>query len=115
MTQRLKYEVSGKLEQVPNALLLLARQRGLKWLTICAMKYEALALRRQMPLQRFKPLDRLMVARPQLFDGISGDFRVTADPTRSGLGRFVAVREQSLASRLMTLHTMGLAPPHGHH
>jgi hypothetical protein len=44
-----------------------------------------------------------------------GDFRVTVDPTRPGLGRFAAVREQSLASRLMTLQTMGLARPDGPH
>ena len=41
---------------------------------------------RQVPLQRFTPLDRLIVARTQPLDGISGDLRVTADPTRSGLG-----------------------------
>jgi hypothetical protein len=74
-----------------------------------------LALRRQVPLQRFTPLDRLIVARTQPLDGISGDLRVTADPTRSGLGRFATVREQSLASRLMTLQTMGLAWPDGPH
>jgi hypothetical protein len=62
-----------------------------------------LALRRQVPMQRFTPLDRLIVARTQPLGGISGDLRVTADPTRSGLGRFAVVREQSLASRLMTL------------
>ena len=74
-----------------------------------------LALRRQVPLQRFTPLDRLIVARAQPLDGISGDLRVTADPTRPGLGRFAAVREQSLASRLITLQTMGFARPDGQH
>ena len=74
-----------------------------------------LALRRQVPLQRFTPLDRLIVARTQPLDGISDDFRVTADPTHPGLGRFAAIREQSLASRLMTLQTMGLARPDGPH
>ena len=80
----------------------------------CRTEQDAgLALRRQVPLQRFTPLDRLIVARAQPLDGISDDFQVTADPTRSGLGRFAAVREQSLASRLMTLQTMGLARPDG--
>jgi type IV secretory pathway VirD2 relaxase len=73
------------------------------------------AFRRQVPLQRFTPLDRLIVARAQPLDGISGDFKVTADPTRPGLGQFAAVREQVLASRLMTLQTMGLARPDGLH
>jgi type IV secretory pathway VirD2 relaxase len=75
----------------------------------------ALALRRQVPLQRFTPLDLLIVARAQPLDGISDDLQVTADPTRPGSGRFAAVREQSLASRLMTLQTMGLARPDGQH
>jgi len=73
------------------------------------------AFRRQVPLQRFTPLDRLIVTRTQPLDGISGDLRVTADPTGPGLGRFAAVREQSLAARLMTLQTMGLARPDGPH
>ncbi len=73
-----------------------------------------LALRRQVPLQRFTPIDRLILARAQP-DGGVGDFPVTADPTRPGLGRFAAVREQSLASRLMTLETMGLARADGAH
>jgi len=67
------------------------------------------ALRRQVPVQRFTPLDRLIVARALTPDEVSGDCRVVADPTRPGLGRFAAVREQSLAARLMTLETMGLA------
>ena len=75
----------------------------------------ALAFRRQVPLQRFTPLDRLIVARTQPLDGISGDFRVTVDPALPGLGPFAAIREQSLASRLMTLQTMGLARPDGAH
>ena len=74
-----------------------------------------LSLRRQIPLQRFTPLDRLIVARTQPLDGDSGDVRVQADPTRPGLGRFAAVREQSLAARLMTLETMGLARGDGPH
>jgi hypothetical protein len=74
-----------------------------------------IAVHRQIPLQRFTPLDRLIVARAQSFDGISGDFWVTADPTRPGLGHFASVREQSLASRLMTLQMMGLAAPDGPH
>ena len=74
-----------------------------------------LAFRRQVPLQRFTPLDRLIVARTQPLDGISGDFRVTVDPALPDLGPSAAVREQSLASRLMTLQTMGLARPDGPH
>ena len=74
-----------------------------------------LALRRQVPLQRFTPLDRLILARTQSPQGDIGDLPVTADPTRPGLGRFAAVREQSLASRLMTLETMGLARADGAH
>jgi hypothetical protein len=70
---------------------------------------------RQVPLQRFTPLDRLIVARTQPLDGISDDFRVTVDPTLPGLGPFAAIREQSLACRLMTLQTMGLARPDGPH
>jgi hypothetical protein len=73
------------------------------------------ALRRQVPLQRFTPLDRLIMARTQPLGGFSEDFQVTADPTRPGLGRFAAVREQSLASRLITLQTMGLARANGPH
>jgi hypothetical protein len=49
------------------------------------------------------------VARTQPVEGNFGELRVTADPTRPGLGRFAAVREQLLAARLMTLETMGLA------
>jgi hypothetical protein len=71
------------------------------------------ALRRQVPLQRFTPLDRLIVARTQTLDGFSGDFKVTADLTRPRLGQFAVVREQSIASRLMILQTMGLAEPDG--
>ena len=73
------------------------------------------ALGRQVPLQRFTPLDRLIVARTQPVEGNFGDLRVTADPTRPGLGRFAAIREQSLAARLMTLQTMGLARHDGPH
>ena len=46
----------------------------------------ALAFRRQVPLQRFTPLDRLIVARTQPLDGISGDFRVTASWPRAICG-----------------------------
>ena len=74
-----------------------------------------LALGRQVPLQRFTPLDRLIVARTQPMEGDFGDLRVAADPTLPGLGRFAAVREQSLAARLMTLETMGLARRDGTH
>ena len=74
-----------------------------------------LSLRRQIPLLRFTPLDRLIVARTQPLDGDSGDARVQADPTRPSLGRFAAVREQSLEARLMTLETMGLARADGPH
>lgn len=74
-----------------------------------------LALRRQVPLQRFTPLDRLILARTQPAEGGLGDLPVTVDPARPGLGRFAAVREQSLASRLMTLETMGLARADGAH
>ncbi len=75
----------------------------------------SLALRRQVPLQRFTPIDRLILARTQSPEGGVGDLPVTADPTRPGLGRFAAVREQSLASRLMTLETMGLVRADGTH
>jgi hypothetical protein len=75
----------------------------------------ALALRWQVPLQRFTPLDRLIVGRTLSMEGDFGDVRVVADPTRPGLGRFAAVREQSLAARLMTLETMGLARHDGPH
>jgi type IV secretory pathway VirD2 relaxase len=74
-----------------------------------------LALRRQVPLLRFTPLDRLVLARTQPAEGGVGDFPVTADPTSPGLGRFAATREQALASRLMTLETMGLARADGTH
>jgi len=74
-----------------------------------------LALGRQVPLQRFTPLDRLIVGRTQPVEGDFGDLRVTADPTLPGLGRFAAVREHSLAARLMTLETMGLARRDGPH
>jgi len=74
-----------------------------------------LALGRQVPLQRFTPLYRLIVARTQSVEGDFGDLRVAADPTRPGLGRFAAVREHSLAARLMTLGTMGLARQDGPH
>jgi hypothetical protein len=74
-----------------------------------------LALRRQVPLQRLTQLDRLILARTQSPQGDIGDLPVTADPTRPGLGRLAAVREQSLASRLMTLETMGLARADGAH
>lgn len=73
-----------------------------------------LALRRQVPLQRFTPIDRLILARTQPDEGV-GDSQVTADPTRPGLGRFAVIREQSLASRLMALETMGLARADGEH
>ncbi len=75
----------------------------------------ALALSRQVPQQRFTPLDRLIIIRGET-TGVGPDsFTVAADPTRSGLGRFAAVREQSLAARLMALETMGLAHAHGAH
>lgn len=73
------------------------------------------ALKRQVPLQRFTPLDRSILTRAQPVPGVSHEFSVTADPTRPGLGRFAVVREQSLASRLMTLETMGLARGDGAH
>ena len=73
------------------------------------------ALKLQVPLQRFTPLDRTILSRTQPVVGVSHEFSVTADPTRPGLGRFAVVREQSLASRLMTLETMGLARPDGGH
>jgi len=73
------------------------------------------ALKRQVPMQRFTPLDRSILARAETLAGVSNEFSVTADPTRPGLGRFAVVREQSLASRLMTLETMGLARPDGVH
>jgi hypothetical protein len=57
----------------------------------------------------------LIVARTQPVEGDFGEVRVAADPTRSGLGRFAAGREQSLAARLMTLETMGLARHDGPH
>ena len=102
-------------EYVKNGLRSVAQHFATVQLGYRTEQDATLALRRQVPLQRFTPLDRLIVARTQPLDGISGDFRVTADPTRPGLGRFAAVREQSLASRLMTLQTMGLARPDGPH
>lgn len=74
-----------------------------------------LALSRQVPLQHFTPLDRLILARTQPLEGDVGDLPVVADPTRPGLGQFAAVREHSLAARLMTLETMGLARADGPH
>ena len=74
-----------------------------------------LAIGRQVPLQRFTPLDRLILARTQPPDGISGDFRVEPDPARPNMTRFAAVREQALASRLRTLETIGLARADGPH
>jgi type IV secretory pathway VirD2 relaxase len=68
------------------------------------------ALGRQVPLQRFTPLDRLIVARTQPVEGDFGELRLAADPTRPGLGRFAAVREQSMAAlskRWASPHTMG--------
>src|ERR1700679_4067746 len=102
-------------EYVSNGLRSVAQHFATVQLGYRTEQDATLALRRQVPLQRFTPLDRLIVARTQPLDGISGGLRVTADPTGSGLGRFAAVREQSLASRLMTLQTMGLARPDGQH
>jgi hypothetical protein len=73
-----------------------------------------LALGRQISLQRFTPLDRLIVTRTQSVEGDFGDLRVAADPT-GDLGRFAVLREHSLAARLMTLETMGLARRDGRH
>jgi hypothetical protein len=69
----------------------------------------ALAMRRQVTQQRFTPLDRMILARGEVDDPGGECIPVVADPTRSGLGRFAATREQSVATRLMTLETMGLA------
>jgi hypothetical protein len=102
-------------EYVSNGLRSVAQHFATVQLGYRTEQDATLALRRQVPLQRFTPQDRLIVARAQPLDGISGDLRVTADPTRSGLGRFAVVREQSLASRLMTLQAMGLARPDGQH
>ena len=73
------------------------------------------ALKRQVPLQRFTPLDRSILSGAQTLAGVSNEFSVTADPTRPGLGRFAMVREQSMASWLKTLQTMGLARADGAH
>ena len=73
------------------------------------------ALKRQVPMQRFTPLDRSILSRTEPVAGVSHEFSVTADLARPGLGRFAVVREQSLASRLMTLETMGLARSDGVH
>jgi type IV secretory pathway VirD2 relaxase len=73
------------------------------------------ALRRQIPVQRFSPLDRLIVSRGQPLPDTSGYFQVTADAARPGLGTLAAAREQSITSRLMTLETMGLARANGPH
>jgi len=102
-------------EYVSNGLRSVAQHFATVQLGYRTEQDATLALRRQVPLQRFTPLDRLIVARTQPLDRISGNLQVTADPTRSGLGRFAAVREQSLASRLMTLQTMGLSRPDGPH
>jgi len=102
-------------EYVKNGLRSVAQHFATVQLGYRTEQDAAVALRRQVPVQRFTPLDRLIVARAQTLDGVSGDFRVVADPTRPGLGRFAAVREQSLAARLMTLETMGLARADGPH
>ena len=102
-------------EYVRNGLRSVAQHFATVQLGYRTEQDATLALRRQVPLQRFTPLDRLIVARTQPLDGISDDLRVTADPTLPGLGPSAAVREQSLASRLMTLQTMGLARPDGPH
>ncbi len=72
------------------------------------------ALKRQVPLQRFTPLDRRSEPNSASRRSFS---RILCHrgPTRPGLERFAEVREQSLASRLMTLETMGLARPDGVH
>jgi len=102
-------------EYVSNGLRSVAQHFATVQLGYRTEQDATLALRRQVPLQRFTPLDRLIVARTQPLDVVSGDLRVTVDPTRYGVGRFAAVREQSLTSRLMTLQTMGLARPEGPH
>jgi hypothetical protein len=102
-------------EYVKNGLRTVAQHFATVQLGYRTEQDATVALRRQIPLQRFTPLDRLILARTQSLDGVSGDFPVAADPIRPGLGRFAAVREQSLASRLMTLATMGLARADGVH
>ena len=73
------------------------------------------ALKRLVPMQGFTPLDGSILTRAQTLAGVSNEFSVTADPTRPGLGRFAMVREQSMASWLKTLQTMGLARADGAH
>lgn len=108
-------EVKFDREYVRHGLRAVAQHLATVQLGYRTEQDATVVFRRQVPLQRFTPLDRLIVARTQPWDGISSELRVTADPTRPGLGRFAAIREQSLASRLMTLQTMGLARPDGPH
>lgn len=44
MTQRMKHEVRGKFEQLPNALLLLAKQRRFGCLAIAGADYRIVEL-----------------------------------------------------------------------
>jgi len=71
----------------------------------------ASALRRLIPVQRFSPLDRLILGRSQSTPDFPGYLQVVAAASRPCLGRFAGGREQSIAARLMTLETMGLARP----
>jgi hypothetical protein len=73
------------------------------------------ALRRQIPVQRFSPLDRLILARGDALGEVHSEFHVYAEPGKEGLRPFAAVREQTIAARLMTLETMGLARADGPH
>ena len=100
-------------EYVKNGLRSVAQHFATVQLGYRTEQDSTLALRRQVPLQRLTPLDRLILARTEPLDSGSGYFPVAANPTRPGLGRFAAIREQALASRLMTLETMGLARTNG--
>lgn len=102
-------------EYVKNGLRSVAQHFATVQLGYRTEQDATLALRRQVPLQRFTPLDRLILARTGPLDSGLGYFPVAANPTRPDLGRFAAIREQSLASRLMTLETMGLARADGAH
>jgi hypothetical protein len=51
----------------------------------------------------------MILARTDIVDGGADNFLAVADPVRSGVAPFAVVREQSVAARLITLETMGLA------
>jgi hypothetical protein len=93
-------EIKLDREYVKNGLRSVAQHFATVQLGYRTEQDATLALSRQVPLQHFTPLDRLILARTRALDGDFADFPLAADPTRPGLGRFAAVREHSLAARL---------------